>query len=176
MNRIGPVAAALLGLAAVAASAQTIGSSSLRNLDTSGPVDINADRIEALDAQHQVIFTGKVHVRQGTLTLDARRIRVNYKPGKNGADPEIQRLDADGNVVLTSPTENATANYGIYDVTNRVLTLVGNVRLVQNNNRVSGNRLTIDLASGRSTMDGETSTGQPGSRVSGRFTVPDRKN
>ena len=47
--------------------------------------------------------------------------------------------------------------------------------LTQGTTKVQGNRLTIDLSTGRSTLDGRTSTGQPGSRVSGRFAVPERK-
>jgi len=50
--------------------------------------------------------------------------------------------------------------------------------LQQNGNRVSGNRLVIDLASGRSAVDGRASApggGGGGGRVTGTFTVPERK-
>ena len=115
-------------------------------------------------------------MRQANLTLEADRIKVAYsRPAKGGGDPVIQRLDADGNVRLATPSERATARFGIYDVNKRILTLIGNVVLTQGTTKVQGNRLTIDLASGRSTLDGRTSTGQAGSRVTGRFAVPDRK-
>jgi lipopolysaccharide export system protein LptA len=174
---LSPLAAiALVGLAP-AAHAQGISTSALRGLDTKAPIDVDADRIDVLDQQNQAIFTGNVRVRQANLTLEADRIKVAYaRPaGSKGGDPVIQRLDADGNVRLATPTERATSRFGIYDVDKRILTLIGNVVLTQGTTKVQGNRLTIDLASGRSTLDGKTSTGQPGSRVSGRFAVPERK-
>lgn len=159
--------------------AQGLTTSALKGLDSKAPIDVDADRIDVLDSQNQAIFTGNVRVRQGNLTLEADRIKVAYSraatSGKGGGDPVIQRLDADGNVRLATPSERATARFAIYDVSKRILTLVGNVVLTQGSTKVQGNRLTIDLASGRSTLDGRSSTGQPGSRVSGRFAVPDRK-
>ncbi len=165
--------------AAAPAIAQGITGSALKGLDSKAPIDVDADRIDVLDQQNQAIFTGNVRVRQANLTLEADRIKVAYSrpanSGKGGGDPVIQRLDADGNVRLATPSERATARFGIYDVNKRILTLIGGVVLTQGTTKVQGNRLTIDLASGRSTLDGRTSTGQPGSRVSGRFAVPDRK-
>jgi lipopolysaccharide export system protein LptA len=169
---------ALLAAAAVPAAApaiaQGITGSALKGLDSKAPIDVDADRIDVLDQQNQAIFTGNVRVRQANLTLEADRIKVAYSRPAKG-DPVIQRLDADGNVRLATPSERATARFGIYDVNKRILTLIGDVVLTQGTTKVKGNRLTIDLASGRSTLDGRTSTGQPGSRVSGRFAVPDRK-
>ncbi len=179
-SRAGPLAlpAVLLGLACAApAAGQGITTSALRGLDTRAPIDVDADRIDVLDQQNHAIFTGNVRVRQGTLTLEANRIKVAYsRPAGGRGDPEIQRLDADGNVRLATPSERATSRFGIYDVEKRILTLIGNVVLTQGTTRVQGNRLTIDLTSGRSTLDGQTSAGQPGSRVQGRFAVPERRN
>jgi lipopolysaccharide export system protein LptA len=168
------LAAATATALATPLAAQGITTSALRGLDTRAPIDVDADRIDVLDQQNQAIFTGNVRVRQANLTLEADRIKVAYSRPTKG-DPVIQRLDADGNVRLATPTERATARFGIYDVDKRILTLIGNVVLTQGTTKVQGNRLTIDLASGRSTLDGRSSTGQPGSRVSGRFAVPERR-
>lgn len=161
-------------LVAPPVAAQSLATSALKGLDTRAPIDVDADRIEVLDAQNQAVFTGNVRVRQGGLTLEANRIKIAYaRPAKG--DPVIRRLDADGNVRLATPSERATARFGIYDVDARLLTLIGDVTLTRGTTKLKGNRLTIDLATGRSTLDGQSSTGQPGSRVSGRFAVPDRK-
>ncbi len=171
------LAALLLATAAVTAHpacAQSLATSALKGLDTRAPIDVDADRIEVLDAQNQAIFSGNVRVVQGGLTLEANRIKIVYARPANG-DPVIRRLDADGNVRVTTPSERATSRFGIYDVDRRLLTLIGDVKLTRGTTRLNGNRLTIDLASGRSTLDGKSSSGQTGSRVSGRFAVPDRK-
>jgi lipopolysaccharide export system protein LptA len=137
------------------ASAQ-IGTSALRGHDSKAPIDVDAARIEVLDAQNQAIFSGGVKVRQAAMTIDAARIKVSYT--RNGSsDPVIRRLDATGDVKLTTPSERATGRTGLYDVV-----------LTRGTTVLRGNRLSIDLASGRSTIDG--SSGQ-GGRVTGRFAV-----
>lgn len=169
--------AIILGASLVLAGpvlAQGLTSSSLRNFDSQAPIEVDADRIEVLDREDQAIFTGAVRVTQDRLVLEANRIRVNYSQEKAG-DPVVRRLDADGSVRVTTPTERATARFGIYDVEKRILTMLGDVNLVHGDARTSGNRLIINMETGRSTMDGQTSTGQPGGRVSGSFVVPERK-
>ncbi len=161
-------------LAAAPVQAQSLATSALKGLDTRAPIDVDADRIEVLDQQNQAVFTGNVRVVQGGLTLEANRIKIAYSRPAKG-DPVIRRLDADGNVKLTTPSERATSRFGIYDVDNRLLTLIGDVNLTRGTTKLKGNRLTIDLGTGRSTLDGQSSTGQPGSRVTGRFAVPERK-
>ncbi|MFN7175622.1 MAG: LptA/OstA family protein [Thermaurantiacus sp.] len=168
-------AIALLLLLAVPASAQTLAGSALRGHNTRAPVDVNADRVEVLDRENQALFTGNVRVDQGSLTLQSNRIRVLYDRAGAG-DPQIRRLDADGAVRLTSPSEQASARFAIYDVQRRLITLIGDVRLSNPETSVRGNRLVIDLDSGRSTLDGRAGAGQPGSRVQGRFTVPQQRN
>jgi lipopolysaccharide export system protein LptA len=62
--------------------------------------------------------------------------------------------------------------------------MVGGVTLRQGTNTVSGGRLSIDLDTGRATIDGSgvggsTSPGgvqSQGGRVTGRFSVPERRS
>jgi lipopolysaccharide export system protein LptA len=161
--------------APVPALAQALGTSALKGQDTHAPIDVDSDRIEVLDKENQAVFSGNVRATQAKMTLEADRVRVSYtRPAKG--NPVIRRLDADGNVRLTTPSERATARFGIYDVEERILTLVGNVVLARGASRADGNRLTIDLDSGRSTLDGKSAGGSgSGGRVSGRFEVPERK-
>jgi lipopolysaccharide export system protein LptA len=163
-----------LAVAPAGVAAQGLATSALRGLDTGAPIDVDADRIDLLDAENQAVFTGNVRVVQGGLTLEANRIKVLYARPANG-NPVIRRLDADGNVRLATPSERATARFGIYDVERRLLTLIGNVVVTRGTTRVQGNRLVIDLSNGRTTLDGQASTGQAGGRVSGRFAVPQKR-
>lgn len=166
--------AALLLPPMVPALAQGMASSALRGLDRKAPIDVDADRIEVLDRENQAIFSGNVIVRQAALTLEANRVKVSFTRPASG-DPQMRRLDADGNVRITTPSERATSRFGIYDVESRILTLVGNVVLNQGTTKVQGNRLTINLATGQTRLDGASSTGKPGGRVQGRFAVPEKR-
>ena len=96
-------------------------------------------------------------------------------PAQDGID--IHRLDASGGVTVTSPSETARGNFGVYDLDRKLITLVGDVRLERGGSLLNGGRLTIDLDTGRAVMDGGLrGVNQSGGRVTGRFTVPKRSN
>ena len=78
---------------------------------------------------------------------------------------QIRRLDAAGGVTVHSPSETAKGDFGIYDLDRKLITLIGNVQLTQRNNIVSGQRLVVNLDSGRAVVDG----GPPGVNSSGGF-------
>lgn len=174
MRRAAVLSLGLLLAAAGPVLAQGITTSALNGLDRKAPIDVDADRIEVLDQQNQAIFTGNVRVRQSSLTLEANRVKVAFTRPAAG-DPQMQRLDADGNVRISTPSERATSRFGIYDVDRRILTLIGGVVLTQGTTKVQGNRLTINLATGQTRLDGASASGQPGSRVQGRFAVPEKR-
>lgn len=157
-----------------AASAQA-----LANHDSNAPVDFAADRIEVQDRSDRVVIAGSVRVTQAGLTLTAARMTVAY--ARTGG-VQVNRIDASGGVTVTKGSESARGNVAIYDLNRRLITLVGDVRLNQGANRLNGGRLVIDLASGRSTIDGQGAQRSPdgttvpgeNGRVTGTFTVPQR--
>jgi lipopolysaccharide export system protein LptA len=147
--------------------------SALKGLDTSAPIDVDAARIEIQDAANQAVFSGDVVIRQGKLTLNADSVKVLYT--RKSGDPQMQRLDARGNVRLVSPTEKATANIGIYDVDGRIITMTGNVILDRGGSKLQGERLVLNLVTGQSSFDARGAGGTTPGRVTGRFVVPQRK-
>ncbi|MDB5668695.1 MAG: hypothetical protein JWL74_1645 [Alphaproteobacteria bacterium] len=161
------------GVALAPALAQVPGSA-LENHNTNAPVDVAADRIEVQDRIDRAIFSGNVDVRQGDLRLNSERITIAYS-SQGGID--IDRIDATGGVRLTSPSETASSESAIYDLNERIVTMMGNVVLNQGRNTVRGGRLVLELDTGRVVMDGGvpgargTST-NPNGRVTGRFSVP----
>ena len=175
MKRSGFLVAALAAtaLAGLSADAQV-----LKGHDSNAPVNFTADRIEVQDKANRVVVSGNVEVTQAGLTLNAARMTVAYHNGASGSGVEIDRLDASGNVVVTKGDETARGNVAIYDLNKRMITMLGNVRLTQGSNNLSGGRLIIDLTTGRSTVDGRAAPGSGGvsssgsGRVSGSFTVP----
>jgi lipopolysaccharide export system protein LptA len=155
--------------------------SALRGHNTSAPVDVAADRIEVQDRADRAVFSGNVVARQAQLTLNAARVTVAYS---NSGGIEIQRIDASGGVTVKSPSETARGQFAIYDLRSRLITLLGGVTLTRGDSQVRGGRLVLDLDSGRAVMDGgpaarpsAAGTNVPDSgRVTGTFTVPQRKN
>ncbi|WP_417620740.1 LptA/OstA family protein [Parasphingorhabdus sp.] len=143
--------------------------------NSNAPVNFNAGRIEVQDRADRVVLSGAVRVEQAGLVLNAARMTVAYR---NAGGIEIDRIDASGGVTIRKAGDTASGNVAIYDLNRRLITLVGNVKLTQGTNRLSGGRVIIDLASGRSTIDGRSTGGSEDSsgRVSGTFTVPQRKD
>lgn len=147
----------------------------LRGHDSNAPVNFSADRIEVQDRADRVVVSGNVHVTQGELTLDSARMTVAYT---NAGGIQIERIDATGGVRVTRGSETARGDVAIYDLDRRIITMLGNVVLQQRENRLTGGRLVMDLASGRSTVDGRAASpgvSSGGGRVTGTFTVPERK-
>ena len=164
-----------LGAGSASGQSQRQPNSALKGHDSNAPVDVTADRIEVQDRADRAIFAGNVHVRQADLTLDTSRLTIAYSGGAGAGGVQIRRLDAAGGVVVTSPSEKARGDFGVYDLDRKLITLIGNVRLVRGSNLVNGARLVIDLNSGRAVIDGgPPGVNQSGGRVTGRFTVPQR--
>jgi lipopolysaccharide export system protein LptA len=176
MRSIGIIlatAAAVSATAAIAQLTQEQPRSALGGHNTNAPVDVSSDRIEVQDRADRAVFSGNVHVTQADLTLDTERLTVAYSGGQGASGLQINRLDAAGGVVVHSPSETAKGDLGIYDLDRKLITLIGNVQLLRENNRVNGARLVIDLNSGRAVMDGgPPGVNSSGGRVTGHFTVP----
>jgi lipopolysaccharide export system protein LptA len=174
MSRILTIAAGLaaIPLASLAMAQESV--SALKGHDPDAPIDVAADRIEVQDRSDRAVFAGNVHVRQAALTLDTERLTVAYT---SGGGVQIRRLDASGGVTVKSPSETARGTFGIYDLDRKLITLIGAVQLNRGGSQINGQRLTIDLNSGRAVVDGgPAGVGQSGGRVTGHFTVPKRGN
>ena len=152
----------------------------LANHNSNAPVDFAAGSIEVQDRADRVVLAGNVRVTQAGLTVTAPRMTVAYT---RSGGTDVNRLDATGGVTVVKGDETAKGNVAIYDLDKRLITMVGNVQLTQGANRLNGGRLVIDLNSGRATVDGRGATRGPdgnvvpgsGGRVTGTFTVPERK-
>jgi lipopolysaccharide export system protein LptA len=175
MRNMSRILALITGLATVPLASLALAQqpvSALKGHDPDAPIDVAADRIEVQDRSDRAVFAGNVHVKQASLTLDTERLTVAYT---SSGGVQIRRLDASGGVTVRSPSETARGNFGIYDLDRKLITLVGAVQLNRGGSQINGQRLTIDLSSGRAVVDGgPAGVGQSGGRVTGHFTVPRR--
>jgi len=159
------------------AMAQTASSGAA--FDTNQPIEIAADSLEVQQNQQLAVFIGNVQVIQGEMRLKANRLTVYYsddtatrKAKSTDSAPQISKIDAVGNVFLSSPRETAKGEKGTYDVLNKKINLFGNVVLTQGKNVLRGQKMTLDLLSGKSRIEG--GSGTSGGRVRGIF-VPQKK-
>lgn len=151
--------------------------------NSNAPIDFAAASIELQDRANRAVLSGGVRITQANMTLTAARVTVSYTGQVIDGSPSVSRFDAAGGVTVSRPDQTAKAQYGVYDINRRVITMLGGVTLTQSGNTVSGGRLTIDLDTGRASIDGsgvgttrapDGSVIRSGGRVTGRFTVPKR--
>jgi len=124
--------------------------------DNKEPINIEADTLEVLDDKNIAIFSGNVKVHQGQFNLVSKKLTVTYSRGgtskKKGSEPKgIKWIDATGKVAITTPdNQSATADWAKFNVLAKLVTIGGNVILSQSGNVMKGDKLVIDLNTGRS--------------------------
>lgn len=159
-------------LGTVLAGGMTLNAQGLASHNTRAPVSFDAGSINFDDRANRVVLTGGVRVEQAGMTVRSSRMLANYS---DDGSLNVDRITANGSVVVTRGNERASGDVAIYDFNRRVITMSGNVELKRGTDTLRGGRLVIDLASGLSTVDGRggatNSDGSTG-RVSGTFNVP----
>ncbi|HET7883222.1 MAG TPA: LptA/OstA family protein [Acetobacteraceae bacterium] len=137
MNRWAALCAALVAVGATGAPGRA------QQLDFShgGPISITAsDGMEWRQEQREVIARGNAKAVRQNVTVVADRLIAFYRP-KNGAAPqpaaqgivngpdtggnEIFRVQAEGNVRIFTPTDQAVGDRAVYDMDQAVLVMTG---------------------------------------------------
>jgi len=145
--------------------------------DRSTPINVDAGSLEVRQEDGRAIFQDKVVVVQGDFRLTTDKLIVHYGTGAAGSTStvsDISKLEATGNVVITSPAEQGKGDWAIYDLATRNVRLGGDVVLTRDANVLKGRLLTIDLNTGISRLeaDEQPSTEGGGGRVSAVFVPP----
>jgi lipopolysaccharide export system protein LptA len=115
------------------------------------PVTVDSDRMERFGKESLVIFTGNVVARQDNSVQYADRMEV-YLDEKGD---RILRTVSTGSVrIITRDCRTGTAKRAEYfDLEQRVV-LIGNARVWEDDNVVSGDTITIFLSQDRSIVEG----------------------
>jgi lipopolysaccharide export system protein LptA len=129
------------------------------------PVKIDAATLEVRDKNKVATFAGNVQVVQGDTTLRCRTLAVFYdgdsggsamkaaQPGPAGQQ-KIRRLEAKGDVRVTQKDQVATGDLGVFDMASNTVTLTGNVLVTQGQSVLRGEKLTVNLTTGVSHVEG----------------------
>jgi lipopolysaccharide export system protein LptA len=113
---------------------------------------ITAERkIEYRTRQKMAIVEGNAIALKDDKKIRADRFTAFFADGKDGK-LEIQRVIAEGNVVITTPTEVATADRGVYNHKTGIAQLIGSVKLTRGDNQLNGDRAEVNLKTGVSRL------------------------
>ncbi len=124
------------------------------------------DRFEYWVPQGKLIAIGQAKIVRPTDTLEADTITATLKENAAG-ERVLHTLEAEGNVVITTPTEVLTGDYGIYRADTNMAEIKGNVTGKRGQNILQGERADIDLNTNISKMYG--ADGSTKGRVRGVF-------
>jgi lipopolysaccharide export system protein LptA len=162
MQRSLPIILLLAVMAAAGqpAMAQNVAFGGMK-ADTSAPVEVSADSLSVDQTDGSAVFSGNVVIGQGEMRLSAASVTVVYA---EGGQNRIKSLHAKGQVTLVSGPDAAEAAEAVYDVESGNVLLTGDVVLTQGQNVLTGDRMTVNLATGQAQVDGRVrSVLQPGS-------------
>ena len=149
-------------LIAFGASLSVLGSGS--GAHAAGSVDVSADNMEIIDAEHKTIFRGNVVAVRTSDTTKSDQMTVTSADEKqtDGTSKSVTKfVDCQGNVNITTKTASITGDWCKLDVLNDKLVVGGaNVTLTQGQTLVNGKQLDVDLKTNRLNMTGGRVTGK----------------
>ncbi|MBD8878439.1 lipopolysaccharide transport periplasmic protein LptA [Roseibium polysiphoniae] len=123
------------------------------------PIQIEAEELEVEDKTNSATFKGDVVVTQGETQLKTQKLRVFYDGSASGTTQQkISRLEAAGRVYISAKDQTATGDEASFDMKREVMVMTGDeVVLSQGPNVVVGNRLTVNLKTGKADLQAQKS-------------------
>lgn len=107
----------------------------------------------------------QINEKGETNTLKADKFTATIR--ENGQGKRVfHTLEAQGNVIITTPAETLTGTYGIYNADTNTAEVTGGVRLTRGPNILTGEKAQVDLNTNVSRILG---SGTPSGRVRGVF-------
>ena len=122
--------------------------------DPDAPIEVVSEQLDVNQTDGSAVFTGDVVVVQGLLQLSAQRVEVYYTEGGG----EVETMIATVDVVLINGTEAAEAERADYAVKDGVVVMTGNVLVTQGPSAVAGDRMTVQIDTGKAKIEGRVRT------------------
>jgi lipopolysaccharide export system protein LptA len=106
--------------------------------------------MEAEKLGDRVTFKGDVTLKKEGMTLYSDTMVVRYHAQSKG----IQEIDASGNVVVRKEGRVALSKKASYYSKEEKIVLTGDARIIENENQLGGERITLFIRDDRSIVEG----------------------
>ena len=102
-----------------------------------------------LDRNSKVIgFSGNVLINQGPFIMSSDQVELFFI--EKFIQKDFKELKATGNVVIENKDIiSATGNFATYSVSDKKMILTGNVTLINQLSMIKGNKLILDVSTGK---------------------------
>lgn len=114
------------------------------------PIVITSDSMEAAKIGDSVTFTGNVVLKKEGMTLTSDSLVVLY----DSKSKEIREIDAYDNVVVRKEGRVAFSNKASYYSREEKIVLTGDARIIENENQLGGESITLFMRDERSIVEG----------------------
>lgn len=115
-----------------------------------GPIIITSKHMEADKLGDKVTFTGNVTLKKENMTLTTDTMIVYY----NEKSKDIREIESHGNVAIHQEGRIAHSNDAWYYSSDEKIILTGDANVVENDNLVGGEKITLFLRDDRSIVEG----------------------
>ncbi|MFT5489307.1 MAG: lipopolysaccharide export system protein LptA [Alphaproteobacteria bacterium] len=132
-------------------------------LDTAEDTITARDSLEYYETKQLAVARGDALAIRGDRRVRADVLTAHFGEGNQQA--AMERIDALGNVLVSTPTDIVRAEKGDYDPSRGIATVTGNVKITRGDTQLNGERAEVNLETGESRLLSSPS----GERVRGLF-------
>ena len=133
-------------------------------MKTPGQMITATGKLEFHSKDKTAFVEGNAVAIQDDKKVTADRFTASFQDGPDGK-LQVKKVVAEGNVVITTKTEVAQANRGVYDHQSGIAQMIGQVKLTRGDSQLNGDRAEVNLKTGVSRLLASRS----GGRVRGLF-------
>lgn len=112
------------------------------------------DSLEYYEREQVAVANGDAVAIREDKRIRADRLVARFTESASGKN-EVERVDAKGNVQISTETEYASGNSAVYFVNQELATLIGDVSITRGDNQLNGQRAEVNLKTGVSTLKGD---------------------
>ena len=114
------------------------------------PLVITSNRMEADRLGDKVTFMENVTLKKEGMTLTSDSMTIFYNTGSK----DIREIEASGNVVVRKEGRVALSNNASYYSSEETIILTGDARIIENENQLGGEKITLFMRDDRSIVEG----------------------
>ena len=129
----------------------------IQPLHAAGNVEVEADQMEIIDAEHKTIFTGNVISTRPSETIKSDQMVVttaDVKQPDGSMKSVTDKVNATGGVTIKTKSQIITGAAAIFNVQANTLEVMGNVHVTQGESKLTGEKLSVDLNTNHLQMSG----------------------
>ena len=119
--------------------------------NTREPLVITSKRMQAEKLGDRITFTEKVTLKKEGMTLTSDVMIVYYDVGSK----DIRKVEASGHVVVHKDGRVALSNNALYSRKEETLVLTGDAGIIENENKIGGEKITLFMADDRTIIEGK---------------------